>query len=104
MTRTVRAALWDAEEVNAGGSRAYLREHLVDAKTSVKKPLYDRVSVYLNIDNGGGKIRGDSACKTETQPKSAAKNIFTATIVGQALRLPNRQRRPLPGCDELHCR
>jgi carboxypeptidase Q len=58
MTRTVRAALWDAEEVNAGGSKAYAREHLVDAKTGVKKPLYDRLSVYLNIDNGGGKIRG----------------------------------------------
>ncbi len=58
MTRTVRAALWDAEEVNAGGSRAYVAENLIDAKTGIKKPLYDRVSVYLNIDNGAGKIRG----------------------------------------------
>jgi hypothetical protein len=58
MTRTVRAALWDAEEVNAGGSKAYVAGHLDDAKTGGKKPLHGRLSVYLNIDNGAGKIRG----------------------------------------------
>ena len=58
MSRTVRAALWDAEEVNAGGSKAYVAEHLADPKTGVKRPLYNRLSVYFNIDNGAGKIRG----------------------------------------------
>jgi hypothetical protein len=58
MARTVRAALWDAEEVNAGGSKAYVAEHLADPKTGAKKPLYNQLSVYLNVDNGAGKIRG----------------------------------------------
>src|SRR5262249_55920012 len=57
-TRTVRAALLDAEEGNARGSKAYVAEHLADPKTGVKKPLYDQLSVYLNIDNGAGKICG----------------------------------------------
>ena len=58
MSRTVRVALWDAEEVNAGGSKAYVAEHLADPQTGAKKPLYDRLSAYFNIDNGAGKIRG----------------------------------------------
>ena len=75
MTRSVRAALWDAEEVNAGGSKAYIAEHLVDAKTSAKKPLYDRVSVYFNVDNGAGKIRG-----VYLQGNQAAAPMFEAWL------------------------
>jgi carboxypeptidase Q len=75
MTRSVRAALWDAEEANAGGSKAYIAEHLVDAKTGVKKPLYDRVSVYFNVDNGAGKIRG-----IYLQGNQAAAPIFEAWL------------------------
>jgi hypothetical protein len=58
MNRTVRMALWDAEELNASGSKAYVAEHLIDGKTGARKPLHEKLSVYFNIDNGAGKIRG----------------------------------------------
>jgi len=58
MNRTVRLALWDAEELNAAGSRAYIAQHYLDGKTAANKKLSDALSVYLNVDNGAGRIRG----------------------------------------------
>ena len=58
LDRTVRIALWGAEEANGAGSKAYVAKYLLDPKTGERKPLYDKLSVYLNIDNGAGKIRG----------------------------------------------
>jgi carboxypeptidase Q len=47
--RTIRIALWSGEEQGLLGSRAYVRNH---------PELHDRISVYLNIDNGTGRLRG----------------------------------------------
>ena len=62
--RTIRVALWGGEE-NAGGSRFYVKEHFGEMKresdgktTLVKGPEYDKLSAYLNLDAGTGKIRG----------------------------------------------
>jgi hypothetical protein len=77
--RTIRIALWTGEEQGLLGSTAYVKEHfgiLPDDPTTrpasqsttqppkpdlsklVKQPEYNRLSVYLNLDNGTGKIRG----------------------------------------------
>lgn len=74
--RTIRFALWEGEEQGLLGSRAYLDQHLVtrpippgmDKLTAyyswatrfpvVKKPGYDALKAYFNIDNGSGKLRG----------------------------------------------
>jgi Iap family predicted aminopeptidase len=49
MRRTVRIALWSGEEQGLLGSRAYVRQHRADMS---------KVSAYLNIDNGSGRLRG----------------------------------------------
>jgi hypothetical protein len=56
--RTIRVALWDAEEWGRLGSKAYVREHLADVATMTLKPEHDKLSAYYNLDNGTGRIRG----------------------------------------------
>jgi hypothetical protein len=56
--RTIRVALWDGEEEGLIGSRAYVTNHFFDRAKKEKKPEYDKLSVYFNLDNGSGKIRG----------------------------------------------
>jgi carboxypeptidase Q len=67
--RTVRIALWDAEELTARGSRTYVTEHFGSVETA-QSPAgetmrtlkrgkeYDKLSAYYNVDLGSGKIRG----------------------------------------------
>jgi carboxypeptidase Q len=54
--RTIRIALWGAEEQGLLGSRHYVRTHIADGDR--RMPEYDKHSAYFNIDNGTGKIRG----------------------------------------------
>ncbi len=49
LRRTVRIALWSGEEQGLLGSRHYVRMHAAEMP---------RVSAYLNIDNGSGRLRG----------------------------------------------
>lgn len=56
--RTIRIALWDAEEVGLIGSREYVKNHFYDRDKKEKKPEYDKLAAYFNYDNGSGKIRG----------------------------------------------
>lgn len=58
MDRTVRMALWDAEELGLLGSRAYVKEHFADRETMQLKKDFHKLSGYFNLDNGSGKIRG----------------------------------------------
>ncbi len=58
MDRTVRMALWSAEEQGLLGSRAYVTEHFADRATMAVKPAHARLSGYFNVDNGSGKLRG----------------------------------------------
>jgi Zn-dependent M28 family amino/carboxypeptidase len=55
--RTIRAALWGAEEQGLLGSRTYVRDHFGDPKEGLK-PAHAKLSVYFNTDNGSGRIRG----------------------------------------------
>ena len=56
--RTIRIALWGAEEQGLLGSRAYVREHYGDPATMQLKPGHAKISAYFNSDNGTGKVRG----------------------------------------------
>lgn len=47
--RTIRIALWSGEEQGLLGSRAWVANHRTEL---------DRISAYLNVDNGTGRIRG----------------------------------------------
>jgi len=73
--RTIRMALWDAEEQGFVGSRGYVTNHFYDRAKKEKKPEYDAFSAYFNFDNGSGKIRGIYA-----QGNSAVVPIFEAWL------------------------
>ena len=47
--RTVRIALWSGEEQGLLGSRAWVTNH---------PEMHAKISAYVNVDNGTGKIRG----------------------------------------------
>jgi len=73
--RTIRMALWDAEEQGFVGSRGYVTNHFFDRTKKEKKPEYDALSAYFNFDNGSGRIRGIYA-----QANSAVVPIFEAWL------------------------
>ncbi|HEX2803176.1 MAG TPA: M20/M25/M40 family metallo-hydrolase [Sphingomicrobium sp.] len=74
--RTIRFALWSGEEQAIMGSTAYIEQHLAHRPVDPglgpldyfaewpgafpieKKPGYDQLKAYFNLDNGAGKIRG----------------------------------------------
>lgn len=56
--RTIRLALWAAEEQGLLGSRAYVQQHYWDAATGKPKPGHEKVAAYFNLDNGTGRIVG----------------------------------------------
>jgi hypothetical protein len=69
--RTIRIALWGGEEEGLLGSYNYAKNHFMNAQTYALKPEQSKVSVYFNLDNGTGKIRG-----IFTQNNNAVKPIF----------------------------
>jgi carboxypeptidase Q len=91
--RTVRVALWAAEEQGLRGSRAYVAEHFATRPEPTDpaqrelpefmrrggplqfKPEWSKLSAYFNLDNGGGKIRGIYA-----QENAALRPIFAAWL------------------------
>ncbi len=75
MDRTVRVALWSAEEQGLLGSRAYVKEHFGERQTMALKPEHAKLSAYYNYDNGAGKIRG-----IYLQGNDMVRPIFTAWL------------------------
>jgi carboxypeptidase Q len=69
--RTIRIALWGGEETGLHGSKNYVKNHFTDTVTKKYNQAGDKLSVYLNLDNGTGKIRG-----IYLQGNSAVKPIF----------------------------
>ena len=55
--RTIRAALWGAEESGLLGSRVYVREHFGDPESPEKPAAHANLSVYFNVD-WYGRFRG----------------------------------------------
>jgi carboxypeptidase Q len=58
MDRTIRIALWGAEEQGLLGSKAYVKQHFADPEVMHPLGEHAKLSGYFNIDNGTGKIRG----------------------------------------------
>jgi hypothetical protein len=71
--RTIRIALWGAEEGGLIGSRTYVSEHL--GTKDAPKPEAGKLSAYFNLDNGTGPIRG-----IWMQQNAAVAPIFGAWI------------------------
>jgi Zn-dependent M28 family amino/carboxypeptidase len=71
--RTVRLALWGAEELGLNGSETYVRDHLGSAAQPTAER--DRFAAYFNLDNGTGRIRG-----VWMQDNPAVEPIFRAWI------------------------
>jgi carboxypeptidase Q len=57
--RTIRVALWSGEEQGLLGSRAYVRQHFGTFED--QKPDYNKLSAYINMDSGTGRVRGMTA-------------------------------------------
>jgi hypothetical protein len=53
--RTIRVALWGAEEQGLNGSAAYVQKHLAG---DANKAARDKLATYFNIDPGNGPIYG----------------------------------------------
>jgi hypothetical protein len=73
--RTIRLALWDAEEGGHLGSSTYVRNHFADPRTMALKPEHAKLAGYFNLDNGTGKIRG-----VFLQGNEAVRPIFAAWL------------------------
>ena len=56
--RTIRVALWAAEEQGLLGSQAYVKAHFGTFEN--QKPEYEKLGAYFNIDSGTGRLRGAS--------------------------------------------
>ncbi|HEY4147971.1 MAG TPA: M20/M25/M40 family metallo-hydrolase [Chitinophagaceae bacterium] len=69
--RTIRIALWSGEEQGLKGSFGYVKKHFGDPADMRLKLEQKNISVYFNLDNGTGKIRG-----IYLQHNEAAKPIF----------------------------
>lgn len=81
--RTIRICLWGGEEQGLLGSRAYVSRHFGRKETSppdsgsvlVLTPDAAKVSLYINNDNGTGKVRG-----VYLQGNDAVRPIFRAWL------------------------
>jgi hypothetical protein len=92
--RTIRIGLWAGEEQGFLGSVAHVENHFAarpepkdkkqadmprwmrqDQGPLTLKPAHAKFSVYFNLDNGGGRIRG-----IYVQENAAAKRIFEAWL------------------------
>ena len=54
--RTIRVALWSGEEEGLLGSLAYVEQHFGTVENP--KPEFSKLSAYLNVDTGTGRVRG----------------------------------------------
>ncbi len=84
--RTIRIGLWGGEEQGLIGSRAHVEKHYASRQNSPGpqggapgpisiKPAHEKFSVYFNLDNGTGKVRG-----VYLQGNEAVRPIFRAWL------------------------
>ena len=95
--RTIRLALWGAEEQGLLGSREYVRRHFGDAATMALEPAHAKLSAYYNIDNGTGRLRG-----IWTQENAAARAVFEPWVAPLAdLGFTTLSPRAVSGTDHV---
>jgi hypothetical protein len=73
--RTIRIALWDAEEQGLHGSRGYVKNHFADPAKMELLPEHSKLSAYYNLDNGTGAVRG-----IYLQENAALRDIFQSWL------------------------
>lgn len=56
--RTIRIGLWGGEEQGYIGSLAYAEKHLGKVGQEKRSKEVDKISAYINMDNGAGVMRG----------------------------------------------
>ncbi len=56
--RTIRIALWGGEEQGYLGSMAYAENHYGKVNETAREKEVEKISAYINMDNGAGKMRG----------------------------------------------
>lgn len=82
--RTIRVALWTGEEEGLHGSHEYVAKHFGSrpkgkggaTQPVVQQPDYDKFQLYINLDNGTGKIRG-----VYCQGNAAAAPVFQQWLI-----------------------
>ena len=55
---TIRIALWGGEEQGLTGSRSYGENHFGKVNETTRKKEVEKISAYINMDNGAGQMRG----------------------------------------------
>ena len=73
--RTIRIALWGGEEQGYMGSLAYAEKHFGKVGAEKFKKEVDKISSYINMDNGAGVMRG-----IYLQGNEAIKPVFSAML------------------------
>jgi hypothetical protein len=73
MRRTVRLGLWTGEEQGLLGSRAFIDRYFINRPIYQTRAAHSKLSVYFNVDNGTGAIRG-----IYLQGHTALNSIFNA--------------------------
>jgi len=73
--RTIRIALWGAEEQGALGSGHYVAQHFPPPGGLRSRSDHDKLSAYYNLDEGTGRIRG-----VYLQGNAAVRPIFQAWL------------------------
>jgi carboxypeptidase Q len=76
LRRTVQIAFWGGEELGRVGSRGYVQRYLLHADGTPTEAAR-RVSAYLNLDYGSGRIRG-----IYLQGNEALKPLFDEWLIG----------------------
>ncbi len=88
--RTIRVALWSGEEQGILGSQAYVKEHFGTFEN--QKADYARVTGYLNLDTGTGRIRGALVFGPPETTAVLREMLAPFADLGVAGALPNTNR------------
>ncbi|MGB5358080.1 MAG: M20/M25/M40 family metallo-hydrolase [Eudoraea sp.] len=77
--RTIRMALWGGEEQGYLGSLAYAENHYGKVKETTRTKEVEKISAYINMDNGAGQMRG-----VYLQGNEAVKPVFEEMLAPYA--------------------
>ncbi len=94
--RTIRLALWSAEEQGLLGSQAYVKQHFGTAEEP--KPEFAKFGGYFNVDSGTGRIRGASIFGPPQDADILRQILAPFADLGIAGVIPTKSRR-LGGTD-----
>lgn len=89
--RTIRIALWSGEEEDLLGSQDYVARHFGTAENL--KPEFSKLSAYINIDSGTGRIRAANVFGPPEDAKILRAALAPLSDLGVAGAVEHRTRR-----------